>query len=100
MNSLTHLRSRSEEAGPEVAGRRGAEYGGVGNTSSCALMTDRLVRGDHGSCQLKAAVVTVVLPQRQRVVLLCRENDRNIFCIRTLNHDQYVGGIFPDKQSQ
>lgn len=70
MNFLSHLGSRAEEARPEEAGRRGAEHGGAGNTSSCgALMIDRLVGGDHRSHQLKAAVVAVFLHQGQRVVL-------------------------------
>lgn len=66
----SHLGSRAEEAGPEEARRRGAEDGGVGDASSCgALVIDRLVGGYHRSCELKAAVVAVVLYQGQRVVV-------------------------------
>lgn len=72
-NLLSHLRGRAEEAGPEEAGRRGAENGRVGDASSCgALMINRLVRSYHRSCKLKAAVVAVILDQGQRVFLLWR----------------------------
>lgn len=72
-NFLSYLGGRAKEAGPEEAGRRGAENGGVGDASSCgALMIDRLVGGYHRSREIKAAVVAVVLYQGQRVVLFCR----------------------------
>lgn len=60
-----------EAAGPEEAGRRGADGGrvGAGSSSDGALLIDGLVGGDHGSGQLKAAVVAVVFDQGQRVVL-------------------------------
>lgn len=67
-----YLGGRAKEAaGPEEAGRRGADGGGVGAGSSSdgALLIDGLVGGDHGSGQLKAAVVAVVFDQGQRVVL-------------------------------
>lgn len=73
---FSYLGGRAEETRPEEAGRRWAENGGVGDSSSCgALMTDRLVAGDHGACQLKAAVVAVVLHQGQRVVLIWRRRE-------------------------
>lgn len=60
-----------EAAWPEEAGGRGADGRGVGQgcSSDGALLIYGLVGGDHGSGQLKTAVVAVVFDQRQRVVL-------------------------------
>lgn len=67
---ISYLGGGADEAGPEEAGRRGADGRGVEGASSCgALVIDRLVGGYHGACQLKAAIVAVVLNQGQRVVL-------------------------------
>ena len=67
---LSHLGGRAEKAGPEEAGRWGAENWGIGDVSPCgALMTDRLVGGYHRSSKFEAAVVAVIFHQGQRVVL-------------------------------
>lgn len=61
---------RAKESGSEQAGRGRAEEGRVaGAFPSRALMIERLVGRYHGSCQLKAAVVAVVLDQREGILL-------------------------------